>query len=148
MAASHKPESCDYLQVHIVHLLQAGAGPVVFSLKARSSEYRVQIGKSLLDSERNSEPFFAWTPLITQIDAFRHPVHAEFIEMKGQYLCFIHACTNLNRRPPAKVEIQKYSRVTPPTMNQMIADLNRTRLIECIPGNPRRFGLLSTGQAP
>ena len=120
----------------------------MFSLKARSSVYRVQIGKSLLDSERNSEPFFAWTSLIIQFNAYRHPIHADFIEMKDQYLRFIHACTKLNRRPPAEVEIQKYSRVTPPTMNQMIADLNRTRLIECIPGNPSQFGLLSTGQAP
>ena len=67
---------------------------------------------------------------------------AGFTEKQGQYLAFIHAYTKLNRRPPAEADMQRYFRVTPPTVHQMIVNLHRAGLIERIPGQPRTIRVL------
>jgi hypothetical protein len=56
---------------------------------------------------------------------------APFTEKQGQYLAFIYAYTKLNRRPPAEVDMQTYFGVTPPTVHQMILELDK-------PGTPRQ----------
>ena len=72
----------------------------------------------------------------------RHPFRAGFTERQGQYLAFIHAYTKLNRRPPAEADMQRYFQVTPPTVHQMVLNLDRDRLIERIPGKPRSIRVL------
>lgn len=79
---------------------------------------------------------------MNQTVAPRHPSRAAFTERQGQYLAFIHAYTKLNRRPPAEADMQRYFRVTPPTVHQMVLNLDRARLIECTPGQPRSIRLL------
>jgi len=41
-----------------------------------------------------------------------------FTAKQGQYLAFIHAYSRLNRRPPAEADLQRYFRVTPPSVHR------------------------------
>jgi repressor LexA len=61
----------------------------------------------------------------------------QLTEKQGQYLAFIHTYTLLNRRPPAEADFQRFFRVTPPTVHQMIVELERRGLITRVSGQPR-----------
>jgi repressor LexA len=61
----------------------------------------------------------------------------EFTTLQGQYLAFIVAYTKLNRRAPAEADFQRYFRVTPPSVHNMIVALERRGLIRRTPGRPR-----------
>lgn len=65
-----------------------------------------------------------------------------FSEKQGQYLAFIYAYGRIFRRPPAEADIQRYFRVTPPTVHQMVLTLERRGLIRRQPGVPRSIELL------
>lgn len=65
-----------------------------------------------------------------------------FTEKQGQYLAFIHTYVLLNRQPPAEADFQRYFQVTPPTVHQMIIELERRGLISRIPRQPRSITLL------
>ena len=65
-----------------------------------------------------------------------------FTEKQGQYLAFIHTYTKLHRRPPAEADMQEYFGVTPPTVHQMVLQLDRRGLIRRQPGQPRSIELL------
>lgn len=67
---------------------------------------------------------------------------ASFTTKQGQYLAFIHAYTKLNRRPPAESDMQRYFRVTPPSVHRMVVELERLGLIRRQPGVPRSIELL------
>lgn len=70
------------------------------------------------------------------------PTKKRFTEKQGQYLAFIHCYTKLNRRPPAEADMQRYFRVTPPSVHQMVLTLEANGLIERIPGQGRSIRLL------
>ncbi len=72
----------------------------------------------------------------------RHPPRTGFTEKQGQYLAFIHAYTKINGRPPAEADMQRHFGVTPPTVHQMVLNLDRARLIERVPGRPRSIRVL------
>jgi repressor LexA len=63
-------------------------------------------------------------------------------EKQGQYLAFIHYYTKLNGRPPAEADMQRYFRVTPPSVHQMVLTLEAKGLIERTPGQGRSIRLL------
>jgi Mn-dependent DtxR family transcriptional regulator len=65
-----------------------------------------------------------------------------FTEKQGQYLAFIYAYTRVLGRPPAEVDIQRYFKVTPPTVHQMVLTLERIGLIRRAPGVARSIELL------
>ena len=68
---------------------------------------------------------------------------ARFTAKQGQYLAFIYYYyTKLNRRPPAQADIQRYFRVTPPTVHQMILKLEKLGLIARTPGVGRAIEVL------
>ena len=71
--------------------------------------------------------------------AIRKPA---FTDKQGQYLAFIHTYTKLHRRPPAEADMQEYFGVTPPTVHQMVLQLDRRGLIRRQPGQPRSIELL------
>jgi len=48
-----------------------------------------------------------------------------FTPKQGQYLAFIYAYTRVQGRPPAEAELQRYFRVSPPSVHQMILTLER-----------------------
>lgn len=79
---------------------------------------------------------------MNQTAAPRHPPCTGFTEKQGQYLAFIHAYAKINGRPPAEADMQRHFGVTPPTVHQMVLNLDRARLIERIPGTPRSIRVL------
>lgn len=66
----------------------------------------------------------------------------DFTEKQGQYLSFIYNYTKIHRRPPAEADIQRYFRVTPPTIHQMILTLEQRGFIQRIPGQARTIKIL------
>jgi len=69
-------------------------------------------------------------------------IPAEFTELQGQYLAFIHAYTKLHRRPPAEADMQSYFAVTPPSVHRMVVELERRSLIRRQPGQARSIEIL------
>ncbi|MFV8749528.1 LexA family protein [Nannocystaceae bacterium ST9] len=67
---------------------------------------------------------------------------APFTEKQGQYLAFIYLYTKLNKRPPAEADIQRYFAVTPPTVHNMVVELERKALIRREPGRARTIEVL------
>lgn len=68
---------------------------------------------------------------------------------QGQYLAFIYYYTLIHRCAPAEADMQKYFRVTAPSVHQMIKTLEREGLICRIPGQGRSITLnLSKEQLP
>jgi len=65
-----------------------------------------------------------------------------FTEKQGQYLAFIHTYTLLNRQPPAEADFQRFFRVTPPSVHDMILGLERRGLISRVPRQPRSIKLM------
>lgn len=70
------------------------------------------------------------------------PVAPAFTDKQGQYLAFIHFYTKLNRCPPAEADIQRYFRVTPPTVHSMIVRLEQRGLLRRRPGTARTLEVL------
>src|SRR3979490_1881542 len=65
-----------------------------------------------------------------------------FTPKQGQYLAFIDAYTRVHRRPPAEREMQRHFGVTPPSVHQMVLNLERAGLIRRPPGVPRSIEVL------
>ena len=65
-----------------------------------------------------------------------------FTEKQGQYLAFIDAYTLVNRQPPAEADFQRFFGVTPPSVHQMILELERRGLISRVPHQARTIKLL------
>jgi hypothetical protein len=70
-----------------------------------------------------------------------------FTLKQGQYLAFIHAYTQLNGRAPAEADFQRFFRVTPPSVHQMILTLERVGLIRRKLGIARSIQLLVDPEA-
>jgi Mn-dependent DtxR family transcriptional regulator len=70
------------------------------------------------------------------------PPLPSFTPLQGQYLAFIYAYTQINRRPPAESDFQNYFQVTPPSVHQMILTLERQGFIRRIPRSSRSITLL------
>lgn len=69
-----------------------------------------------------------------------------FTAKQGQYLAFIYAYSQINRRAPAEADFQRYFRVTAPSVHNMIKTLDQSGLIERQPGIARSITLLVTPQ--
>ena len=67
---------------------------------------------------------------------------ARFTAKQGQYLAFIWAYSQINRRAPAEADLQRYFRVTAPSVHQMLKTLHQLGLIEKQPGVARSIQLL------
>jgi repressor LexA len=65
-----------------------------------------------------------------------------FTEKQEQYLAFICYYTKVNGRPPAKADMQRYFRVAPPSVHQMVLTLELNGFTERIPGQGRSIRLL------
>ncbi len=61
---------------------------------------------------------------------------------QGQYLAFIYAYTCVLGRPPAEADLQRFFRVTPPSVHQMILTLERVGFIRRHAGLARSIELL------
>jgi Mn-dependent DtxR family transcriptional regulator len=67
---------------------------------------------------------------------------ATFTASQGQYLAFLYAYSQFNRRPPAERDFQEYFQVTAPSVHQMILTLERLGLIRRTPGPARSITVL------
>ena len=65
-----------------------------------------------------------------------------FTAKQGQYLAFIHTYVLLNRQSPAEADFQRFFCVTPPSVHQMIIQLERLGLIRRTPRQARSIELL------
>jgi Mn-dependent DtxR family transcriptional regulator len=74
--------------------------------------------------------------------ACRQAVPTSFTDKQGQYLAFIYAYERLHRRPPAEADMQRHFGVTPPTVHQMVLNLEQLGFIRRTPGKPRSIQLL------
>jgi DNA-binding transcriptional regulator YdaS (Cro superfamily) len=64
-------------------------------------------------------------------------------------LAFIHAYTLVLGRPPAEADLQRFFRVTPPSVHQMVLTLERSGLIRRQPGIARSIkGLVDPEALP
>ena len=72
----------------------------------------------------------------------RKATTVSFTEKQGQYLAYIVFYTKINGRPPAEGDMQKYFKVTPPTVHQMVVRLDSLGLIKRIPGVGRSIQVL------
>ncbi len=70
-----------------------------------------------------------------------------FTPKQGQYLAFIHAYTLVLGRPPAEADLQRFFRVTPPSVHQMVLTLERSGLIRRQPGIARSIKVLLNPEA-
>ena len=67
-----------------------------------------------------------------------------YTALQGQYLAFIYAYSTIHRRPPAEADMQVFFRVTPPSVHQMVLQLERLGLIRRTPRVARSIELLVT----
>ena len=66
----------------------------------------------------------------------------DYTPRQGQYLAFIHYYTKLNGVPPAEADMQRYFRVSPPAVHEMVKALERRGYISREPGKPRTIHVL------
>jgi repressor LexA len=67
---------------------------------------------------------------------------ASYTPLQGQYLAFLYAYTTIHRRAPAEADLQAFFRVTPPSVHQMVLQLERLGVIRRTPGLARSIELL------
>jgi DNA-binding MarR family transcriptional regulator len=65
-----------------------------------------------------------------------------FTEKQGEYLAFIYVYSHMFQRSPAETDMQRYFRVSPPSVHQMVLTLERVGLIRRQPGVARSIELL------
>ena len=70
------------------------------------------------------------------------PQKIKFTQKQGQYLAFIHYYIKMNGIPPAHTDFQKYFKVTPPSVNQMLITLEKNNLMRRKPKTPRAIEIL------
>lgn len=66
---------------------------------------------------------------------------ARYTPKQGQYLSFIYYYTKIHGLPPSEADMQRYLRVSPPAVHQMILNLQARGLIERVPRAPRSVRL-------
>src|SRR2546428_3860357 len=66
----------------------------------------------------------------------------KFTDLQGQYLAFIQTYTTLHGVAPAEADMQRFFRVTPPTVHRMVLALEQRGLLERVPGRRRSTRLL------
>ncbi len=69
---------------------------------------------------------------------------AAYTPRQGQYLAFIYYYTKIYGIPPAEADMQRYFRVSPPAVHEMVKTLERQGFIAREPGKPRSIRLLLT----
>ena len=66
-----------------------------------------------------------------------------FTAKQGQYLAFIYNYTKIHHRAPSEPDLERYFRVSPPAIHDMIKTLERNGLIERTPRQARSIRLLA-----
>jgi len=69
------------------------------------------------------------------------PPAPDYTYLQGQYLAFIYYYTKINGRAPAQADLQRYFRVTPPSVHRMLTHLQKQGFIYKQPGIARSLTL-------
>jgi len=72
----------------------------------------------------------------------RAAMNNKYTKRQGQYLAFIYYYTKIHGCPQAEADMQKYFRISPPTVHQMVVTLEKKGLIEKMPHQARSIRLL------
>lgn len=70
------------------------------------------------------------------------PPRDDWTELQGQYLAFIYGYTTIHRRAPAEADMERFFRVTPPSVHRMVLELERRGFIRRTPGVARSIVLV------
>jgi len=65
-----------------------------------------------------------------------------YTPLQGQYLAFIWYYTKIHGYAPAEADLQRYFKVSPPSVHQMVLTLEKKGLIRRVPGQARSLSLL------
>lgn len=65
-----------------------------------------------------------------------------YTQKQGQYLAFIYYYTKLNGRAPSEADMQRYFRVSAPSVHTMVLTLAANGLVERVPKLGRSLRLL------
>jgi repressor LexA len=79
-------------------------------------------------------------------DATTAPATPGYTTKQGQYLAFIHYYTKIHGEPPSESEMQRYFKVSPPAVHQMILTLEARGFIERLPGKARSIRILAPSE--
>jgi len=66
----------------------------------------------------------------------------KYTNRQGQYLAFIYYYTKIHGYPPAEADMQRYFKVSPPSVHQMMLTLEKKGLIEKVPHQARSIRIL------
>jgi DNA-binding MarR family transcriptional regulator len=99
---------------------------------------RVYILKVSVFEDFGEDAFAVSIDLAPKLDPSVTP---SFTVKQGQYLAFIYNYTKIHGQPPAESDLERYFRVSPPSVHEMIKTLERNGLIERIPGQARSIHL-------
>ncbi|MEA2040619.1 MAG: MarR family transcriptional regulator [Thermodesulfobacteriota bacterium] len=66
----------------------------------------------------------------------------QYTQRQGQYLAFIYYYKKIHGCPPAEADMQRYFKVSPPSVHQMVLTLEKKGLIEKVPYQARSIRLL------
>ena len=66
----------------------------------------------------------------------------KYTPKQGQYLAFIHYYTKIHGEAPSEADLQRYFKVSPPTVHRMVLALEDRGYIERLPGKSRSIRLL------
>ena len=58
------------------------------------------------------------------------PAQGSYTSKQGQYLAFIYYYTKIHGRSPSEADMQDYFRVSPPSVHQMVLNLEKLGFIE------------------
>ena len=61
---------------------------------------------------------------------------------QGQFLAYPHQYSVLNGCAPAEADMQRFFRITPPSVHSMVLTLERRGLIRRVPGQARSITLI------
>jgi DNA-binding MarR family transcriptional regulator len=75
-------------------------------------------------------------------EAAKGPPPPRYTSKQGQYLACIYYYTKIHGVPPAELDLQRYFRVSPPAVHQMILTLEAHGFLERVPGKGRSVRLL------
>ena len=64
-----------------------------------------------------------------------------YTDTQGQYLAFIYYYTKIHGVPPAEADMQRYFKVSPPSVHNMVVTLEKRGFITRIPGAGRSIQL-------
>jgi hypothetical protein len=72
----------------------------------------------------------------------KNEVRRKYTKQQGQYLAFIYYYMKTNGYAPSEADMQRYFRVSPPSVHQMVTILVERGFIKKIPGQARSISLL------